>query len=261
VSAGEVRLERDGHVATITISRPEKLNAVTIEMARALYPLVEEINLDDDLRVVVLTGAGERAFSAGSDVNMLDAYGTPWELRRRAAARQDYIDAVWSIRKPVIAAVRGYAYGGGLELCMACDIRVAARTASFAASEVRRGWHAGSGQTQLLPRLVGPGKAAQMLLTGDPIDAEEAHRVGLVDELADDADVLPRARAIADRIAANPPIAVQLGKHLVRMSQNTTLQAGWAFENDLHVLCMTTEDAREGMSAFREKREPHYRGR
>lgn len=164
------------------------------------------------------------------------------------------------MRKPLIAAVRGYAIGGGLELALTCDIRIASETARFGAGEIKLGWHAGAGNTQLPPRLVGYGKALQMLLTGDPIDAAEAHRTGLVQEVVSDNELEATARALADRIALNAPIPIQLTKHLVRIAESTSLDVGLAYENDMFAYCFTTKDSQEGLAAFREKRQPDFRG-
>jgi enoyl-CoA hydratase len=248
--------EQDGAVATITIDRPDKLNTVTPEMGRGFFELAARVNDDDSVRAVVLTGSGDRAFCAGSDVKALDDYGTNWQLRNR----RDYNHALQSIRKPVVAAIRGYAIGGGLELALGCDVRVAGRSARLGAGEIRLGWHGGAGNTQLLPRLVGYGKALQLLLTGDLVDAEEAHRIGLVQEVVEDADVDGVAHELARRIARNAPIAVQLTKHLVRMAESTPLAVGLAYENDLFSYCFTTRDSAEGIAAFRDKREPNFTG-
>ncbi len=247
---------QDGAVATITLNRPHKLNTMTPEMGRMLLSLVDQINADDDIRVVILTGAGERAFSAGSDVKVLDDYGTNWQLRNRT----DYARALYTVRKPVIAAIRGFAIGGGLELALTCDIRIASETARFGAGEIKLGWHGGAGNTQLLPRLVGYGKALQMLLTGDLIDADEARRTGLVQEVVPDDQLEAAARDLAGRIARNAPIAAQLAKHLVRMSESTSIEVGLAYENDLFAYCFTTKDSQEGIAAFKEKRPPVFRG-
>ena len=192
----DLRFDRDGHVATITLNRPAKLNTVTAAMAKALFPIAAEINDDDEIRAVILTGAGERAFSAGTDVKLLDDFGTNWQLRNRA----DYCRAMWNVRKPMIAAVRGYAIGGGLELALSCDLRLAAPSAKFGAGEIKLGWLGGAGNTQLLPRLVGAGNALQILLTGDLIDAAEAHRIGLVQQVVPDEALADRARASVDSI-------------------------------------------------------------
>ncbi len=248
---------QDGPIARITLNRPAKLNTVTPEMGNALFEIADAINENDDIRVVVLSGTGEKAFSAGSDIKALDTYGNNWQLRNR----KDYNRAIWSIRKPVVASIRGYAIGGGLELALSADIRIASNTASFGAGEVKLGWVGGAGNTQLLPRLVGYGKALQLLLTGDLISAEEAHRLGLVQEVVENNQLETAVNDVAEKIARNPPIAVQLIKHLVRVSASTALSVGFDYENDLFTYCFTTKDHEEGIAAFREKRQPEFKGR
>jgi len=256
LSSDDLRYERSGGIATITLQRPAKLNTVTAAMGRQLFALAAEVNDDDAVRVVVLQGTGDRAFSAGSDVKVLDDYGTNFQLRNRP----DYCTAIWTIRKPTIASIRGYCIGGGLEMALSCDIRVASETARFGAGEIKLGWHGGAGNTQLLPRLVGYGKAMEMVLTGDLVDAAEARADGLVQRLVPDADLEATTQALAERIAANAPIAAVLAKHLVRMSESTSVDVGLKWENDLFAYCMTTQDAAEGRAAFTEKRPPVFRG-
>ncbi|MBC7813941.1 MAG: enoyl-CoA hydratase/isomerase family protein [Burkholderiales bacterium] len=248
---------KDGHIATIRLNRPEKLNTVTAAMGKRISELVVEVNYDDDVRVVILTGTGERAFSAGSDVKVLDDYGSNWQLRNRI----DYAREMWRIRKPVIAQIRGYCIGGGLEMALVSDVRIASETAKFGAGEVKLGWNGGAGNTQLLPRLVGYGKAMQMLITGDLIDAQEAYRTGLVQEVTPDDQLEAKVMQIAEAAAKNAPIAVQAIKHLVRMSESTAVDVGLAWENDLFAYCFTTEDAAEGQAAFKEKRPPEFKGK
>ena len=212
------------------------------------------------MRAVLVTAVGPEAFCAGSDIGLLDDLGTTWQGRNRATYGRDYIGPLLRLRKPVVAAIRGYCLGGGLEIAIACDIRIASETASFGAPEVRLGWHAGSGNTTILPRLIGFGNAARWILTGDRFDAAEAHRVGLVQEVVPDVELETTARVLAERIAANPPIAVQAAKHLIRQCQGTSIEQGLAWENDLYTYAMTTADSREGIAAFAEKRPPTYRG-
>lgn len=255
-SADDLLVVLDGPVARITLNRPTKLNTMTPAMGKQLLELVDAINFNDEIRVVVLSGTGTRAFSAGSDVSVLDDYGTNWQLRNRV----DYARGIWAIRKPVIAKVRGYCIGGGLEMALMSDVRYADSTARFGAGEIKLGWHGGAGNTQLLPRVVGPGKASEMLFTGDMIDATEAHRTGLVDRLTEPEDLDAAVDDLADRISANAPIATQLSKHMVRVAQSTSLEVGLAYENDTFTYCFTTADAAEGRAAFAEKRVPQFRG-
>jgi len=253
---GGLVFDIDGSVATLRLDRPTKLNTMTPEMGRELAGLVTRINDDDEIRVIVLTGTGERAFSAGSDVAVLDQYGTNWQLRNRV----DYARMIWAIRKPVIAKIRGYCIGGGLEMALMSDIRVSDTTGAFGAGEIKLGWHGGAGNTQLLPRLVGAGAASEMLFTGDIISAAEAHRIGLIDRLIEPVDLDETVAALAGRIAANAPIAIQLAKHLVRVAQSSSLDIGLAYENDTFTYCFTTADAAEGQQAFAEKRTPEFKG-
>jgi enoyl-CoA hydratase len=257
---GEVRLSVDGHVATILIDRPRKLNAMTEAMDKQMNEICYEINQRDEIRSVVLRGEGERAFCTGSDINDLGSYGTKWQQRNRIFSRKDYAWALMAVRKPIVIAVRGYVYGGGLEMCCASDIRVGTHSASFCAAEIRNGWHGGSGSTQLLTRVVGPGKASELLLTGDPMNAEEAYRVGLLQRLVADADLESTAYALAARIAEHAPIAIESTKNLIRIAQSASFEVGMAYENDMFAYCMLTQDAQEGRNAFAEKRKPVFRG-
>ncbi|MEU7827845.1 enoyl-CoA hydratase/isomerase family protein [Nonomuraea sp. NPDC049129] len=253
----DVLLDVAGPVAVITLNRPAKLNAITPEMAGALRACLDRVDADPAIRVAVLTGAGERSFCVGSDIRELDAYATPWEFRNRG----DYGDAVRALRKPIVAAVNGYAYGGGLELAMACDIRLAATTATFAAPEIKLGWIGGSGQSALLAHSVGPGNAATMLLTGDPIDAARAKDWGLVTEVLPPDELLPAVRELAGKIAARPPIAAQTAKANLKAAYTMPLDQAIQYERDLQTVCMATADAAEGRAAFAARREPVFEGR
>ena len=204
----DVTFEVDGAVAIITLNRPQKLNAVTPEMADAIVAAVTECNDSNTIRCVILTGAGERAFCAGSDIRELDTYETPWQFRNRP----DYCDAFRALLKPSIAAVNGYAFGGGLETAMSCDIRIASENAQFAAPEIKLGWIGGGGMAAHLAHSIGASNAALMIMTGDPIPADKAERWGLVSEVVSQADLLKRAREIANVIASRAPIAAETAK-------------------------------------------------
>jgi len=261
VVPGDLRLERDGHVGVLTIDRPSKLNTITVAMDRRMNELSFEINNDDSLRAIVLTGAGERAFSAGSDINDLDSYGSNWQYRNRFDARRDYARAVWLLRKPVVAAVDGYCIGGGLEMACASDIRLATPRSTFGAGEIRWGWHGGSGQTQYLTRLIGPGNAARILLTGDRLDTATVDRYGLLQEVVDPEHLLDRAHELATTIAGLSPIAIEKTKQMIRVAQNVPLDTALGIENDSFAYLMMTEDADEGRAAFAEGRAPRFQGR
>jgi enoyl-CoA hydratase len=253
----DVLFSVDGFVATITLNRPRKLNAVTPEMAAAIVGHVTTCNEDDGIRAVIVTGAGEKAFCAGSDIGGLDAYDTPWNFRNRP----DYCDAVRRLLKPTIAAVNGYAFGGGLETAMSCDIRIAAANASFAAPEIKLGWIGGGGMSAFLAHSIGPSNAALMTMTGDPIAAEQALAWGLVSEVVGRDSLLERAREIAGTIAARAPIAAETAKVNLRAAFAMPLEQAIEYERDLQTICFATEDAREGRAAFLEKRSPVFRRR
>lgn len=244
-------------IATITLNRPEKLNTMTPSMGKALMQLVYYINNTESIRVVILTGTGKKAFSAGSDIKVLDDYGSNWQLRNRV----DYATGIWQIRKPVIAKIRGYCIGGGLEMALMSDIRYATPDAKFGAGEIKLGWHGGAGNTQLLPRHMSTGRALEMLLTGDVISSAEAERSGLVDRIFTEDELDQKVDELAMRVASNAPIASQLAKHLVRVSMSTSIDVGLAYENDSFAYCFTTQDSHEGRAAFIEKRVPRFQGR
>jgi enoyl-CoA hydratase/carnithine racemase len=252
-----ILVSRDGFVGTITINRPEKLNAMTPEMAAAVAAAVTEFNADDTIRCVILTGAGEKAFCAGSDIGTLDDYDTAWNFRNLP----DYCDAIRALLKPSIAAVNGYAFGGGLETAMACDIRIASSNATFAAPEIKLGWIGGGGMAIHLARAVGPSNAAMMIMTGDPIDATTAERWGLVSRVVAPTDLAGEARRLARTIASRAPIAAETAKLNLRAAWEMTTANAITYERDLQAICFATDDAREGRAAFREKRSPTFQRR
>lgn len=249
-----VRIVRDGPVAELILDRPNKLNAVTPEMASAIARHCHELDRDDGVRVVLLRGAGDRAFCAGSDLNALAAYPTPWKFRNRV----EYATAIRELRKPVVAALHGWVLGGGAEMALSADIRVMGRGARLGFPEVTRGWVGGGGASQMLPRLVGYGQAMRLLLLGEPIDAAEAHRLGIVEFLVDDNAVEDEARAICRKIAGYSPVAVESVKAAVRMALQSSLSAGIRYENEMNTLCFAAGDHIEGIRAFQEKREAQF---
>jgi enoyl-CoA hydratase/carnithine racemase len=261
VDTGRVRLEKHGAVAHIVLDRPAKINAMTVQMDRQMNELVFEVNNDDDIRSILLYGAGDRGFCAGSDNTDLEEYGNNWQYRNRFDARLDYARAVWLMRKPVVAALHGWCVGGGLEMACSSDIRIATPDARFAAGEIRHGWHGGSGQTQLLTHAIGPGNASQFLLIGEPIDAEASLRMGLVQKIVSREELLADGHAMAQSIAEKAPIAAQMTKHMIKMAQSVPLEVGLLYENDSFAYCMGTQDAAEGRRAFAEKRPAEFKGR
>lgn len=250
----EVLLERDGAVAEIVLNRPQKLNAVSPAMAAKLEAIARDVDRDPDIRVVLLRGNGERAFCAGSDIRALAEYPNAWRFRNRI----EYATVIRNIRKPVIASLHGWVLGGGAELALCADIRFMAQSGKFGFPEVVRGWVGGGGASQLLPRLIGYGQAMRLLISGDPIDGQEAHRLGIVEYLADDDKVLEEARQFCRKIADFSPVAVESVKAAVRMSMMSSLTGGLIYENEMNTLCFSAGDHMEGINAFKDKREAHF---
>lgn len=254
-----LRTETTDGVATITIDRPEKRNALNGQVRRELMAALDQLESDSAVRVVVITGAGEKAFVAGADIGEF-ADRTPMEQRAAMEGRRVF-EAIAAFPRPVIASVNGYALGGGCELALACDLRIAARSARFGQPEVNLGILPGGGGTQRLPRLVGLGRAMRLILTGELIGAEEAERIGLVDEVVDDGDLRARTLELAGSIAKHSPIALKLIKEAVRASAEMPLSAGLAFERELFISAFSSDDRTEGVAAFLEKRPPSFTGR
>jgi enoyl-CoA hydratase len=251
--------EKKDNIGLLTINRPEKMNAISSGLTDELGRLLDEIDGDGELRVLILTGEGEKAFVAGADIEELvdrDAQMGRSVTRRR----QELFTRIESLPIPVIAAVNGYALGGGLELALACNIRICSENAQFGAPEVKLGIIPGDGGTQRLPRLVGLGRAMEIILTGDFIDAREAHRIGLVNRVVPAEELVESAMELARTIASRPPLAVMYAKEAVARSQEGDSAAGFALESYLHALLCTTEDKKEGVAAFLEKRKGTFKG-
>jgi enoyl-CoA hydratase/carnithine racemase len=244
-------------VAWIELNRPEKLNAMTPEMAELLLDAVQSCNRSDEVRVVVLTGAGPKSFCAGSDITELDSYATPWDFRNR----RDYCDLIRALKKPAIAAINGYAFGGGLEMALACDIRIASDNARLAAPEIKLGWIGGGGVTAQLLHSVGASSAALMVMTGEPVSAQQAMSWGLVSEVVPADTLRERTAAIASAIAARAPIAAETAKVNLRAAMSMPLEQAIAYERDLQTICFATADAMEGRRAFQEKRAAEFKRR
>jgi enoyl-CoA hydratase len=258
IAPTNVLCEVQGRVALLTINRPEKRNALDAATRARFLDLLDVLRTNPEVRVVVITGAGDKAFIAGADISEFEGR-TPMDQFRVMAGRTIF-EAVDAFPKPVIAALNGFALGGGCELAMACDFRIAADNARLGQPEVNLGILPGGGGTQRLPRLVGTGTALKLLFTGELIDAAEALRIGLVDEVVPAAQLRDRVMALAGIIAEKSPIALQLIKEAVRAAVRLPLDEGLRQETALFGLAFSSEDKQEGVKAFLEKRKPEFRG-
>jgi enoyl-CoA hydratase len=255
-----LKLEKKNKIAYVTIDRPKVLNALNMATMQELHQVFTELKEDKEIRVVILTGAGEKAFVAGADINEL-AKNDPVEAKAYTHRGQAVLDLIENLGKPVIACINGFALGGGCEIAMACTMRLASENARLGQPEVKLGLIPGYGGTQRLPRLVGTGLAMQILLTGEMISAQEAHRVGLVNEVVPADKLIARAEEIAARIIANAPLAIQYCMEAVNRGMNMTLQEGLFLEATLFGMCCATEDKKEGTTAFLEKRAANFKGK
>jgi enoyl-CoA hydratase len=255
-----LKFEKKNKIAYVTISRPEKLNALNMAVMEELRAAFTAIRDDDEVRVAILTGAGEKAFVAGADIGELSKHNTV-SAKEYTHRGQSVLDLIENLGKPVIACVNGFALGGGCELAMACTMRVASENAKLGQPEVKLGIMAGYGGTQRLPRLVGRGIAMQLLLTGEPITAQEAHRIGLVNEVVPQGELIARAEAIAAKIVANAPLAVKYSMEAVNHGLDLPLKEGLYLEATLFGVCCSTEDKNEGTKAFLEKRVAAFTGK
>lgn len=254
-----IRFEIDEHIATLTLDRPDKLNALDPAMLEAIVDHLRELDRSTDARVLIVTGAGDRSFCVGADIGVWSEL-EPLDMWRRWVREGSAIfDRLARLRIPTIAAISGYAFGGGLELALACDLRIAADTAQLSAPEVKIGTVPGWGGTYRLAELVGPARAKELIFTGKRIPAETADRWGLINEVTPVAELMSRARELATEIAAAAPISVQLAKTAIDGAAGAG--AGVSLEALAGALAATTEDGQEGISAFREKRSPTFEER
>ncbi|MET9089701.1 enoyl-CoA hydratase/isomerase family protein [Streptomyces sp. NPDC004237] len=254
-----LRVEVRDRVAVFTLDRPERLNAVGTETVGLLRDALAQVREDDDVRALVLTGAG-RAFSAGADLGEIESFTTPWQFRAFVGRLTQAYALLEEFPKPSVAAIHGFAFGGGLELALACDLRVAERGTRLGLPEMKLGVLPGAGGTQRLPRLLPPAIAKQMILTGEPIDAERAHALGLLNELAEPGGALKAAEALAARLAAGAPLALAAGKRLIDHGLGMDLAAAVALEQETVSVLFATEDRAEGLRAFRDRRPGEFRG-
>ena len=255
-----ILLDSNGDVATVTIHRPAKRNALNMKMVEEIFYAFQTVQVDSSVKAVILTGSGEKAFAAGADINELILLDSV-EGQRCSQRGNEVLNFVENLGKPVIAAVNGAALGGGCELAMACTLRIASENARFGQPEVRLGLIPGYGGTHRLPRLVGKGRALEILLTGDTISAEEAFRIGLVNRVVPLAELLPAAQTLAGKITSNAPLAVRYAVEAVNKGMETSREQGMLVEASLFGQCCASEDMKEGTRAFLEKRAAKYRGK
>jgi enoyl-CoA hydratase/carnithine racemase len=255
-----VLYEKKDAIAYVTVNRPKVLNALNTPTWKDMRTAFEDARDDATVRGVILTGAGNKAFIAGADISEL-AQATGFEAEQSSRYGQQMLDLIENLGKPVIAAINGFALGGGCETAMACTIRLAVESAKFGQPEVKLGFVPGGGGTQRLPRLVGKGRALQLIVSGETISAAEAYRIGLVNEIVPAAELIARAEAILKAIAANAPIAVKFALEVTNKGMETSKSEGLLLEASYFGLCAAMEDKKEGTSAFLEKRVPQFHGR
>jgi enoyl-CoA hydratase len=252
-------VEREGRVAILTINRPDKLNALNQQVRDEALEILAQLETDDSVGVLVITGAGEKSFIAGADIGEF-AGRSPLDQRHAMRAPRVF-DAMATYSKPVIAMINGFCLGGGCELAMSCDMRIASEKARFGQPEIKLGLIPGGGGSQRLPRLVGMGNAMRLILSGDMIGAEEAKGMGLVDIVVPADELRAKTLEIAQRIAAMSPLTLKIAKEAMRASEKLPIEDGLTYERDLFCLCFSTEDKKEGVEAFLAKRAPEWKGR
>ncbi|MGY4296457.1 enoyl-CoA hydratase/carnithine racemase [Bradyrhizobium sp. i1.4.4] len=261
LALANVQYEKKGPIAYVTVNRPKVLNALNTPTWTDLHAAFEDAKADASVRGVILTGAGDKAFIAGADISEL-AHVDAYDAEESSRFGQGVLDLIENLGKPVIAAINGFALGGGCETAMACTIRIAAEHAKFGQPEVKLGLLPGGGGTQRLPRLVGKGRALQLILTGETISAQEAYRIGLVNEVVAASSLIDRAETVLmKQIMANAPIAVKFSLEAANKGMDTSQSEGLVLEASFFGICAATEDKKEGTAAFLEKRAPQFRGR
>ncbi|SDH91976.1 Enoyl-CoA hydratase/carnithine racemase [Alteribacillus persepolensis] len=256
----KVLLEQNGHLATITINRPDQLNCFDYDTLLQLEEQVKSIQLDREVRAVIITGAGEKAFSAGADLKERRTLGEK-EVRRNVNKIRDVFALIEELPQPTIAVVNGYALGGGFELALACDFRIAKETAKLGLPEVSMAIIPGAGGTQRLTQLIGPSKAKELILTARRIDALESEKIGIINQAVPQEKLMETAHELADEIMQNGPLAVIQAKHAIQQGSNVDIHTGMAIESKAYEVIIPTEDRVEALEAFREKRAPNFKGK
>jgi len=259
LTLANVLYEKKNGIAYVTLNRPKVLNALNTPTWRDLRTAFEDARDNDTVRGVILTGAGDKAFIAGADISELAQAGA-FQAEESSRFGQGVLELIENLGKPVVAAINGFALGGGCETAMACTIRIAVEHAKFGQPEVKLGLLPGGGGTQRLPRLVGKGRALQLILSGEMIDAQEAYRIGLVNEVVSAANLMARAETILKQISANAPIAIKFALEATNKGLDTSQSEGFALEASYFGICAATDDKKEGTSAFLEKRVPQFHG-
>jgi enoyl-CoA hydratase/carnithine racemase len=252
--------KEDTGILTLTLNRPDIMNSLNFSLLHALRDQIEAVRFRSDIRVVIITGSGERAFCAGADLKER-ATLQPEQVKEFIFTIRNLFTSIEQLNKPVIAAVNGIALGGGTELALASDIRIASNTASMGLTETRLAIIPGAGGTQRLPRLVGKGKAKELIFTGQRLDAQEALKIGLVNKICDQKDLSDECKKMADMICETGPIAIEQAKYAINYGMETDIQTGLAIESNAYWVCIPTEDRLEGLAAFKEKRKPVYKGK
>ncbi len=253
--------EQDSELLIVTLHRPDRHNAMTHQMRVDLMDCARRAEADDEVRAIVFTGHGEKSFCAGANIPELAERTLPSEMGPEATMRKELPTAIERLGKPTVAAINGYCFGAGLEFTLGCTARIASDNARLGQPEITLGQIPGSGGTQRLYRFVGLSWAMQLVLTGEPVDAESARAIGLVTEVLPQADLLPRAKELARLLGSRAPLAFVAGRDAVLRSTETDLLNGIDYERKLYAICMATEDSREGLDAYAEKRAPVYKGR
>jgi enoyl-CoA hydratase len=255
-----LKLEKEPPLAYITINRPEVMNALSNALTEELGQAFDEVEKDEEIRVLIITGAGQKAFMAGADIK--EVQERDFVLgRKQTRRRQEVLNKLAEMPIPVIAAINGFALGAGLEMAIACTLRIASTNAKMGSPEVNLGIIPGDGATQRLPRLVGFGRAMELVLTGGMIDAEEAYRIGLVNKVVPQENLMDEVKKLANLLASKPPLALQYAKEAVNRSMEVGLYEGMAHESYLHALACASEDKKEGVAAFLEKRKAQFKGK